>query len=118
MPSGDELRVERLSDLHRVAPFVATVHDRATIDALANKIRSLPTAQLRYCPVDWGVHYDLDFRLEGVQFLHAVAEAGGCRNIALGQGDTRSTDEAFWEALERAVGYTVGDPSFFPTPLN
>ena len=87
-------------------------------DALASKIRSLPTAQLRFCPVDWGVRYDLDFRHEGVQILHAVAEAGGCKNITLGQGDTRTTDDAFWEMLERAVGYPVGNPSFFPTPLN
>jgi len=117
-PAVDELRVARLSDLHTVPPLVATVHDRATIDALASKIRSLPTAQLRFCPVDWGVRYDLDFRHEGVQVLHAVAEAGGCKNITLSQGDTRTTDDAFWEMLERAVGYPVGDPSFFPTPLN
>src|SRR5437016_3615827 len=101
MPPADELRVERLSDQNRVPPFVATVHDRAAIDDLANKIRSLPTAQLRYCPVDWGVHYDLDFRHEGVQLLHAVADAGGCKDITLGQSDRRSTDDAFWEALER-----------------
>jgi len=118
VPPADELRVERISALHSVPPLLATVTDHATIDALMSKIRSLPGAQLRYCAVDWGVRYDLDFRHEGAQVLHAVAEAGGCKNISLGPGDTRSTDDNFWEMLESALGYPAGDPAFFPTPLN
>jgi hypothetical protein len=118
VPPVDELRVERISELHSIPPLAASVTDHATIDALLTKIRSLPTAQLRYCPVDWGVRYDLDFRHQGGQVLHAVAEAGGCKNISLGPGDTRSSDDTFWEMLERALGYPAGDPGFFPTPLN
>jgi hypothetical protein len=117
-PPADELRVERISELHSVPPLLARVTDHARIDGLLSKIRSLPTAPLRFCPVDWGVRYDLDFRHQGGQVLHAVAEAGGCKNISLGPGDTRSTDDNFWEMLEGALGYPAGDPAFFPSPVN
>jgi len=119
-PPADELAVERVNTLplNTFPPFSARVTEATIVQGLASKIRSLPPARLDvWCPFDWGLKYDLDFRHQGTRLLHGVVDAGGCRTLSLGAGDVRQTDESFWATLAGALNLYTRGSDLFPTPI-
>ena len=118
-PSAAVLRVSRFSEMHPVTPFDRSINDAAAAQRLHDALVSLPAAQLRWCPVSFGIGYRLTFSDTGRPTLVAVVESDGCRDAVLPGDDRRATSDAFWELFANTVGLDARNTDeLFPRPLS
>ena len=114
----DRLTIDRLNvlhqDFHFVIPAHLTVTDAHQAQTVARVLCALPPAghHAYFCPVDWGIRYQLRFAV-GQHWLRPVTlDATGC-TMATGLGPVRFISDGFWHALGVAAGLSHASISTF-----
>lgn len=106
------VRVVRTSEFaaNHIPPLERTISNPLTVRALFLALLALPPypMDMRPCPVDYGVTYEISLLNGSRMVLRADAEAGGCEDVPLNFRDDRRADGAFWAVLAQALGMPVG----------
>ena|SRR5438445_10785540 len=102
-------------------PLDRTITDVSVVADLDAVVRALPPAPYTpgaetFCPISWGLRYQLTFTHSSDPTLIATVEADGCRYAYLGPTDRRATTESFWAGLAAALGYYTRGNDLFPLP--
>ncbi len=105
----DTLLVTRISTFpqNHIPPLTPrTVRNALAVQRLYLAAYQLPHYPngTTFCPVDYGIAYHLTFLRESLLLLQAELDAGGCRELALGPGDGRMTNDAFWALFASVAG--------------
>jgi hypothetical protein len=103
------------SDSARFPALDVTVKDAARATALLHMAARLQPAGLRYCPIDFGLGYAIEWWQEGQMVAEAGVQAQGCQELQLDDGPTVATTPDFWNALADLVG--VPEPKLHPTSI-
>jgi hypothetical protein len=97
-------------------PLSRTTTDVTQVQHLYAVVRGLkpvPSNAIYYCPIDFGVQYQLTFRTASGILLTATIDPAGCRFLSIGNQGYYTTD-AFWSALENTFNVTDKDLQDMP----
>jgi hypothetical protein len=101
-----------------LAPFAHTVTDAHQAVKVYEALQALPAYPkgIMYCPIDFGVRYQVTFFSGASKVSWATLEPGGCEAVKLADGSVRwaATHQEFWQTLAAAVGVPVA--ALFPMP--
>lgn len=96
---------------NRIPPFERTVVDARQAAKVYAALQALPPFPkgTMYCPIDFGIRYQLTFFHDQSNVSWARVESGGCEGVQLADGSVRwaATSMAFWQTLADAVGVPV-----------
>ena len=101
------------SNSARFAALDVMVKDGARATALLGTAARLQPAGLRYCPVDFGLQYTIEWWQDGRIVAVGILHAQGCRDLQLDGGPALATTLDFWNALADLVGKP--EPLLHPT---
>jgi hypothetical protein len=119
VPSTAVLHVLRYSEMHPVPAFDRSVNDAGAAQRLHDALVSLPVAQLRWCPIGYGIGYRLTFSDTSRTILVAMVESDACREAILPGNDRRATNDAFWALFAETLGLDLlNTDQLFPQPLS
>ena len=90
-----------------------TVRDAVHATALLQMAAQLHVAPLRFCPIDFGYAYTIEWQQDGRLVAEGSLQAQGCRELTLDGGPGLETTSDFWNALAALIG--VPEPSLHPT---
>jgi hypothetical protein len=97
-------------DLDRTAaPVHATLSASGSVH-LYSLVRNLPvldSTRFPSCPDDQSYRLTMSFSTGGESLLVATADTGGCRYVRF-NGETRQSDQTFWDTVASEVGVPVG----------
>jgi len=87
-------------------PVQVTVTDATKAQDAYQTTLALPVAQpgTYFCPVDWGVTYQLTFSLASGGTLTVVADPSGCQSVSVPGTCVRSPDYTYWSELANDLG--------------
>lgn len=113
-------RSGKLQDVNVQPPQRYQVTDASLAAALYKTLLALeyvPRTDIFFCPMDFGISYDLRLTDDRQDVLHIKADAAGCRFIHLDDGTAFRQDDAFTQAMMDATGMTEaqlrGEPGAF-----
>jgi hypothetical protein len=121
-PSSSSLHVLRTSDFpqNHIPPFATTVTDANKITHLYMTIQALPAYPTgEFCPVDFGVYYQLTFHSTTSPVPQVDIDATGCQGVSF--GSTHSAPQKsvlwspqFWQLFAQTLGVSASSLSVLP----
>ena len=92
--------------------FDRTTNDTGRSTALLQMAAQLHVAPFRFCPIDFGYAYTVEWWQDGQIIAEASLQAQGCRELRLDGGPSLDATAEFWNALADVLG--VPESSLHP----